>query len=898
MVAGLGALGASPLAVARARKALGACPRQAGVWSHIPGGEDGSDTEPCPEEVAVCEAAASRLKEMEAHLAGGLPKSKVIDFRCVGQNEPKTPPTVAPGAQEGPEDKTEAAAAAAAAAEAAAAAAADGSSPRHADGQGQGCSFRIARVHAPLVSDFLVSNGLKQTDDDDWSLQWCGGSLRDADYRDVQEHQRINHFPGSTELTRKDCMWAHLERMRYTFGEDFNFVPETFILPHQMDYFRKRFFTVSSSGADDEPLWIVKPQNSSCGRGIFLLQDFRDLPANQDLVVSRYLKNPLLINGLKFDLRIYVLVTGFEPLRVYLYKEGLVRFATKAFSTKRQHIGDAYRHLTNYSVNKRASNFLQNREVTDPGFGHKWSLGALNRHLKAAGHDVDLIWARIMDLVVKTLLAVEPVITTRVNSLSAQESCFELYGFDVLVDEDLKPWLMEVNLSPSMGAESPLDWQVKTSLLRDAFNLVGIQSDGAAEGSLEQRRSRSPTAASSKQAKPKGGGWPVLPRRSNLGFNQGNPRMHWPRLTYESLPEPPPRLEFDTLCEYDLRILARTFQELCRRRNFICVYPTRGAIERYGPIFDVQTPMAPRLHSEFTAPVGWTSLTQVLAAALFPPGAKQAAPKEKRGSRSHAKRVSKTKRRQSLSQSATSFRRALGETGEKQTGSPASKQDAAEPDVQPSSPSSPSTSAAATSREPPPMVSRSDHLRRAVSSSALPLESPKDREQASRSSSRSVGEIGSRPFLQKLPSISTNSLLPSKHALPPRGAGGMVSVARGVWSVPSLNEQENRVQWQDISLEFGGSANLLVASSASLTGSTRHHSRGPGDALSQPETPRLGPPMPLSTGSRFVPEAGMLGSKLPLQKLRGGGVLNSPVRRPAAAPKIGSMPIVLTEIEL
>ncbi|CAE7420517.1 Ttll5 [Symbiodinium natans] len=74
-----------------------------------------------------------------------------------------------------------------------------------------------------------------------------------------------------------------------------------------------------------------------------------------------------------------------------------------------------------------------------------------------------------MDLIVKTLLGVEFLACIHENS------CFELYGFDVLVDESLKPWLLEVNLSPSMQADSPLDKQIKSTLLTDAFNLLGIR---------------------------------------------------------------------------------------------------------------------------------------------------------------------------------------------------------------------------------------------------------------------------------------------------------------------------------------------------------------------------------------------------------------------------------------
>ena len=72
-------------------------------------------------------------------------------------------------------------------------------------------------------------------------------------------------------------------------------------------------------------LWIVKPHASSRGRGIFLLQDLTEIPLDAVSVVCRYIENPYLIQGLKFDLRIYVLVTGYDPLRIYLFKEGLTR---------------------------------------------------------------------------------------------------------------------------------------------------------------------------------------------------------------------------------------------------------------------------------------------------------------------------------------------------------------------------------------------------------------------------------------------------------------------------------------------------------------------------------------------------------------------------------------------
>lgn len=77
----------------------------------------------------------------------------------------------------------------------------------------------------------------------------------------------------------------------------------------------------------------MKPNASSCGKGIKVLGYGDEIPKNGGCLISKYIMNPLLIDGYKFDLRIYVLVTSYHPLKIYLFKEGLVRFATEKYTT-------------------------------------------------------------------------------------------------------------------------------------------------------------------------------------------------------------------------------------------------------------------------------------------------------------------------------------------------------------------------------------------------------------------------------------------------------------------------------------------------------------------------------------------------------------------------------------
>lgn len=104
---------------------------------------------------------------------------------------------------------------------------------------------------------------------------------------------------------------------------------------------------------------------------------------------------------------------------------------------------------------------------------------------------MDLLWSKVYDVIIKALIAGEhPVITGMKRNCSYRTNCFELFGFDILLDSDLKPWLLEINLSPSLACESPLDTQIKTKLISDTFNLVGIKKFDRKKESINKQKNR------------------------------------------------------------------------------------------------------------------------------------------------------------------------------------------------------------------------------------------------------------------------------------------------------------------------------------------------------------------------------------------------------------------------
>ncbi|CAN0382130.1 unnamed protein product, partial [Ectocarpus sp. 12 AP-2014] len=346
---------------------------------------------------------------------------------------------------------------------------------------------------------------------DEWNFQWRSGRFKPSEYRDVREEQRLNHFPRSALITRLDLLLRVLRKMRAVHGEVYAFHPDSYLLPTEYTKFIDTFtrlkpgsgrgakavdrsgaFSAASPGeataessagkncrhdktdaGDEGALWIVKPSDSSRGRGVYLLRELRELAYDRLSIVQRYISDPLTVGGYKADLRLYVVVTSLHPMSVSVYRDGIVRFATSKYVGSPHH--DLFGHLTNCSINKRSPFASQEKDVI--GGGCKWTLRRLQRWVEeSSAHGVerwDRLWAKIRSLVCLTVLPLADVVPGGVG----HDSCFELFGFDVMVDSRLsRPHLIEVNCSPALGLDEPADREVKLPLISDLLDLVDMES--------------------------------------------------------------------------------------------------------------------------------------------------------------------------------------------------------------------------------------------------------------------------------------------------------------------------------------------------------------------------------------------------------------------------------------
>ncbi|KAH8053642.1 hypothetical protein JL722_9491 [Aureococcus anophagefferens] len=284
-------------------------------------------------------------------------------------------------------------------------------------------SVRFRTSFSNTIYDVMTSRNWKETDSEtDWDVHWA-----------------------EREWVYEDLLVKNLKRMKRNLQRDgqleqaraYDFMPLSFVLPREYAMFVEEFKRCGG-------VWIMKPIGSAQGRGIFLfsrlseISEWRTDPRHlqrdggdrdsqraepEAYIVQRYIENPYLVGGKKFDIRLYVLVTSFSPLVAFMYRGGFARFSHTRYSS-----------------------------AAPPRHGA-----------------VDQLFLAIERVIVRSLIAVQHV-------MIADKHCFELYGYDVLIDDELKPWLIEVNASPSLTANTKDDYILKCEMLNDTLDIVDVEA--------------------------------------------------------------------------------------------------------------------------------------------------------------------------------------------------------------------------------------------------------------------------------------------------------------------------------------------------------------------------------------------------------------------------------------
>jgi len=254
-----------------------------------------------------------------------------------------------------------------------------------------------------IIHNFEKRGWTRCTGDDDWNIYWANvwnvkQIFNPETGHRLGETQLLNHFPNHYELTRKDLMVKNIKRFKKDMekennpiaakDEDGNYlqleiIPTTYILPGDYTLFVEEF------RKNNNVMWIMKPCGRAQGKGIFLVNKlnqlkkwatcsklpFQTLSLKESYVISRYIENPLLVGGKKFDLRLYVLVTSYRPLKVWFYNTGFARFCNEKYTADIAELDNMTIHLTNVAIQKQSDEYNDKH-------GGKWNTNNLRFYLE------------------------------------------------------------------------------------------------------------------------------------------------------------------------------------------------------------------------------------------------------------------------------------------------------------------------------------------------------------------------------------------------------------------------------------------------------------------------------------------------------------------------------------
>ena len=325
----------------------------------------------------------------------------------------------------------------------------------------------------------LYNNVLATYNNKDWNFNYLWVIL--GKYDNItgvnlakNKYQFIGIFP--FDNTFKDGLNRFYNKQKAKFPEDYNYIPETYLYPDQKEEIYKKF---KNYHYDPNDVWLLKPARGLMALGIQLVDNYDTIKnyKRHKYLVSRYVKDPLLINNKKFDMRAYILVTGMNPLRIYFYRDGYIKIAVKDFTFNHKFIKDGCVHITTSDTNQECYDGKEYKYDTDiyDAKSHFWSYMHFERYCAKRGINYTEIMEQMKDIFIKTFISLNSdFIEIMKNRNKYDRNLYQLYGLDLMVDINNKVHLLELNRNPSMRDGHGVCDYMYDNLIADILNIVGI----------------------------------------------------------------------------------------------------------------------------------------------------------------------------------------------------------------------------------------------------------------------------------------------------------------------------------------------------------------------------------------------------------------------------------------
>lgn len=315
----------------------------------------------------------------------------------------------------------------------------------------------VLGIHGKLIKD----NKFKRTSNDDWDLYLpCGYKYVESEINKLSFNNKNKYvfgISGSDNIASKNNLWKII-KTHNSFEEACKIMPTTYLLydNDDMNIFKKKY--------NKNKIYILK-KNLQRKLGLKLVKD--DLPTilksvkDNYKIVQEYIENPLLINGYKLNLRVYLIVVCNNSIKqLFLHKSG------KCLYTPQPYNQDTLEFNTNITSYKQDKSIYDKNPLT---------YEQLLTYLGNNKYNSELADNNIKTVMTKTANAIKHHLCNIPNLNKV--TTFQLFGVDILLNDKLDAWLLEINKGPNMMPVNSNDLELKNTIYSDVYKNINILSD-------------------------------------------------------------------------------------------------------------------------------------------------------------------------------------------------------------------------------------------------------------------------------------------------------------------------------------------------------------------------------------------------------------------------------------
>ena len=207
----------------------------------------------------------------------------------------------------------------------------------------------------------------------------------------------------------------------------------------------------------------------------------------EDYVLTKYLYNPHLIKGYKYDIRFHTLVSSIQPLILYLYNEGMVRFATEKYNFSESNINNKFMHLTNININNKIYKIPTN--LTDIEESNLWNFDTFRKYCIRTNINFDRIYSEVSDIFIKLMISVKDKLSKEILQNNLENSNFyHFIALDIILDENLKPYLLEANRNGGLGIHVEALKYSAYDIVTDTLNIIGVRPRNSNNSKIKKEK--------------------------------------------------------------------------------------------------------------------------------------------------------------------------------------------------------------------------------------------------------------------------------------------------------------------------------------------------------------------------------------------------------------------------